>query len=142
MTDESGNIKRLARSSITFTVLGEAELISTERMSSNPRLVEWGTAPAIIRTSLQAGEIRIQAKPSIEGLHSLIPDEPVLHSKPSTHQLLAKEQREWLVDEKELREKASQFALAKQKKITALEHMTFRLKGVEAQQAECGETTE
>lgn len=142
VTDESGNIKRLARSSITFTVLGEAELISTERMSSNPRLVEWGTAPAMIRTSLQAGEIRIQAKPSIEGVHSLIPDELILHSKPSPHQLLANEQREWLVDEKELREKASQFALAKQKKITALEDMTFRLKGVEAQQTECGETTE
>ncbi|PWI35361.1 hypothetical protein DI392_03615 [Vibrio albus] len=140
VTDDSGNIKRLARSKVKFAVFGEAELITSERADSNPRTVEWGTAPALIRTSLNAGEIRIQAHPAVEGLNSLIPDEVVIYSQPATQPLLANEQRCFEVDKETVSHLAQKFAVEKQHKLERHEALLLRLKGVEEQQTECGET--
>jgi beta-galactosidase len=62
VTDADGNIRRLAREEIAFTVEGEAILVGDAAIGANPRRVEWGTAPLLIRGTRQPGEIRVTAR--------------------------------------------------------------------------------
>jgi beta-galactosidase len=55
VTDEDGNVKRLARHQIKFEVYGEANLIEADNIFANPRATEWGSAPALIRTTQTYG---------------------------------------------------------------------------------------
>ena len=70
VTDDNGNVRRNAREHITFTVEGEGSIIDDGRIMANPRLVEWGSAPVLIRSTRQAGRIRIIARPTYEGVHA------------------------------------------------------------------------
>lgn len=60
--DADGNVRRLAREEIAFTVEGEAALVGDAAIGANPRLVEWGNAPVLLRSTLRAGEIRVTAR--------------------------------------------------------------------------------
>lgn len=62
VTDADGNIRRLAREEIAFTVEGEATLVGDAAIGANPRRVEWGTAPILLRATRQPGEIRVSAR--------------------------------------------------------------------------------
>ncbi len=67
VTDGQGNVKRLNNEVIQFEVKGEAEIIGDAGIGANPRPVEWGTAPVLIRTTSKAGPVKISAKVRNEG---------------------------------------------------------------------------
>ena len=81
ITDEQGNVKRLNEESIKFTISGEGELIGNAETGANPRKIDWGTAPALIRTSNTAGKITIVASPVFKGANNALPDTLTIETK-------------------------------------------------------------
>ena len=82
ITDDNGNVRRLAREHVSFTVEGEGRIIGDASIAANPRQVEWGTAPALIRSTHQAGPIRIIARSTFEGIHAPAADTLTIQSIP------------------------------------------------------------
>ena len=75
VTDDNGNVRRLAKENIVFTIEGEGEIIGDRSINANPRTVEFGTAPVLVRSTSKAGKIRIKAHVQFEGTHSPTPAE-------------------------------------------------------------------
>lgn len=94
VTDDEGNVRRLAKDNIVFTVEGEAEIIGDAQTGANPRVVEFGSAPVLIRASTCPGKITIKAHVLFEGEHaptsaeiyfeSIKPDFPLVYSEKPT----------------------------------------------------------
>ena len=82
ITDDNGNVRRLAREHVTFSVEGEGRIIGDASIAANPRQVEWGSAPILIRSTHQAGKIRIIARPTFEGVHAPLADTLTIESIP------------------------------------------------------------
>ena len=80
VTDDNGNVRRLARESITFTVEGEGSIIGDASIGANPRAVEWGSAPVLVRSTHKAGKITIIARPTYEGVHAPTADTLTIES--------------------------------------------------------------
>ena len=70
VTDDNGNVRRLAKESVVFTVEGEGRLMGDALTGANPRAVEWGSAPALIQSTCTPGGITIIARPLYEGIHA------------------------------------------------------------------------
>lgn len=75
VTDDSGNVRRLAKENILFTVEGEGEIIGDERIGANPRVVEFGSAPLLVRSTHKAGKIKVKARVLFEGTLAPTPAE-------------------------------------------------------------------
>ena len=84
VTDDEGHVRRQARESVTFSVEGEGTIIGDASIMANPRVVEWGSAPVLVRATHTAGQIRIIARPTFEGIHAPMADTLVIESRPST----------------------------------------------------------
>ena len=82
VTDDNGNVRRLARESVLFTVEGEGEIVGDASIQANPRLVEWGSAPILVRSTNRPGKIRIVARPLFEGTHAPQADTLEIESVP------------------------------------------------------------
>ena len=82
ITDDNGNVRRLAREHVSFTVEGEGRIIGDASIAANPRQVEWGTAPLLIRSTQKAGPIRIIARSTFEGIHAPAADTLTITSIP------------------------------------------------------------
>ncbi len=68
VTDDNGNVKRLATDNIYFTVEGEGRIIGDDAdIMANPRKVEWGSAPVLIQATDRPGKITITARSYYEG---------------------------------------------------------------------------
>lgn len=70
VTDDSGNVRRLAKENVVFTVEGEGEIIGDASVNANPRAVEFGSAPVLIRSTRKAGKIKVKAHVQFEGTHA------------------------------------------------------------------------
>ena len=84
VTDDNGNVRRLAKENILFTVEGEGEIIGDASIHANPRQVEWGSAPVLIRSTRNPGKIKIIAQVEFPGTHAPTPAELVIESVPAT----------------------------------------------------------
>ena len=82
VTDDLGHVRRLAKENIRFTVEGEGEIIGDASINANPRAVEWGSAPVLVRSTRQAGKIKIKAEVQFPGTHAPTPAELVIESVP------------------------------------------------------------
>ena len=82
VTDDLGHVRRLAKENIRFTVEGEGEIIGDATINANPRAVEWGSAPVLIRSTRQAGKIKIKAEVQYPGVHAPTPAELEIESVP------------------------------------------------------------
>ena len=82
VTDDLGHVRRLAKENIHFTVEGEGEIIGDANINANPRAVEWGSAPVLIRSTKQAGKIKIKAEVQFPGIHAPAPAELEIESVP------------------------------------------------------------
>lgn len=90
VTDDSGNVRRMAKEQIRFTVEGEGSIIGDGTdIGANPRQVEWGSAPILVRSTRHAGEIRLHAEVLYPGTHAPASADLVLHSVPSPLPLVA-----------------------------------------------------
>lgn len=70
VTDDSGHIRRLAKENVVFTVEGEGEIIGDASIYANPRPVEFGSAPVLIRSTRKPGKIKVTARVQFEGTHA------------------------------------------------------------------------
>ena len=85
ITDDNGNVKRLAKDHILFTVEGEGHIIGDGAdIMANPRAVEWGSAPVLIQATDKAGKITITARSAFEGTYAPAADTLTIESVPPT----------------------------------------------------------
>jgi beta-galactosidase len=70
VTDDNGNVRRLAKENVVFSVQGEGEIIGDASINANPRTVEWGSAPVLIRSTRKAGKILIKAQVQFPGTNA------------------------------------------------------------------------
>jgi beta-galactosidase len=82
VTDDLGHVRRLAKENIRFTVEGEGEIIGDAGICANPRAVEWGSAPILVRSTRQAGKIKVKAEVQFPGVHAPTPAELEIESVP------------------------------------------------------------
>ena len=82
VTDDLGHVRRLAKENIVFTIEGEGEIIGDASINANPRAVEWGSAPVLLRSTRQAGKIKIKAEVQYPGVHAPTPAELEIESVP------------------------------------------------------------
>lgn len=132
ITDDNGHIKRLNDYSIFFTVEGEGELIGDEITFTNPRPVQWGTAPILVRSTSKSGTIKVKAMVVWKGKHTPIDAEIEIPTYESEHPLIA--------DKEELKElnasiQKAQSVVIKNNKDLNISSIQ-KLKEVEKQQAE------
>lgn len=80
VTDDNGNVRRLAKDEIHFTVEGEGHIMGDASIGANPRQVEWGSAPVLIQATNKPGRIIITARPAHVGIHAPAPDTLVIES--------------------------------------------------------------
>lgn len=85
VTDDSGNVRRLAKDQIRFTIEGPAQIIGDGTdIGANPREVEWGSAPILVRSTTQPGKIRIHADVTYPGTHTPTPATLEIESVPAS----------------------------------------------------------
>ncbi|MDQ6901381.1 MAG: beta galactosidase jelly roll domain-containing protein [Bacteroidota bacterium] len=82
MLDNYGTVKRLNDQLVTFEIIGEGRLVSNGEIVENPKKISWGTAVVLVKTNMKAGEIKIIAKPIIQGAGTVTSDTLVLHALP------------------------------------------------------------
>ncbi len=77
-------VKRLSQEYITFTVTGQGEAVASTETQSNPIALQWGTAPLIVRTTTQPGDIKITAALTHGGSQKAKPTSITIKTKPAT----------------------------------------------------------
>ena len=133
VTDDLGHVRRLAKENIRFTVSGEGEIIGDASINANPRAVEWGSAPVLIRSTKQAGKIRIKAEVQFPGTHAPSSAELELESVPYHLPMCYREE----VKSKTLDDNGSVGASQSSTQLSDQEKARL-LQEVEAQQADFG----
>ena len=103
IADQNGNIKRLNNDEIRFTVSGEGSIVGDESGFANPRRVEWGTAPVLIRSTRCPGKITVHAQVFVKGsqkpldgeisFESIRPDLPFIVDENDVQERAATESR-------------------------------------------------
>ncbi|VGO18099.1 glycoside hydrolase family 2 protein [Pontiella sulfatireligans] len=81
--DKSGSLVRYQNESIKFEVSGEGEIIGDESIDANPRRMEWGSAPLLVRSTLKPGKIKIRASVLREGPATIKAGELEIESVPT-----------------------------------------------------------
>ena len=92
VTDDSGNVRRLAKENIVFTVEGEGQIIGDATIGANPRTVEFGSAPLLVRSTRKAGKIKVKAHVQFEGTQAPTAAELEFESIPAEFPFCYKEQ--------------------------------------------------
>ena len=82
ITDDNGNVRRLAKDQIVFSVEGEGRIIGDASIAANPRAVEWGSAPVLIQSTNKAGKITIIARSQWPGTYAPAADTLTIESIP------------------------------------------------------------
>jgi len=80
VTDDNGNVRRLAKEHILFSVEGEGVIVGGVAIGANPRAVEFGSAPLLVRSTKTPGKIKISAHVLFEGTHAPAPAEIEINS--------------------------------------------------------------
>lgn len=93
ITDEYGEMRELAKEFVVFEVEGEGEIIGDETIQANPRQVEFGTAPLLVRSTNVAGKITVRARVQFGGELAPAPAEITFRSVPSDERFLNDETR-------------------------------------------------
>lgn len=91
IADENGNIKRLNNYHIKFEIEGPGELVASKETFTNPREVQWGTAPILVRAKTQTGNIKVKASVVPNGTHTPISAELIIPTTKAIHPLIADE---------------------------------------------------
>lgn len=91
IADENGNIKRLNNYHIKFEIEGPGELVTSKETFTNPREVQWGTAPILVRAKAQTGNIKVKASVVPNGTHTPMSAELIIPTTKAIHSLIADE---------------------------------------------------
>ena len=91
IADENGNIKRLNNYHIKFEIEGPRELVASKETFTNPREVQWGTAPILVRAKAQTGNIKVKASVVSNGIHTPMSAELIIPTTKAIHPLIVDE---------------------------------------------------
>ncbi len=91
ITDDNGNVRRLAKDQIVFTVEGEGRIIGDASIAANPRAVEWGSAPILVQSTNRAGKITITARSQWPATYAPAADTLTIESIPYEGRMCYKE---------------------------------------------------
>ena len=91
ITDRDGRIKRLNNSIVKFEIDGPGIFIGNEETHTNPRPIQWGTAPILVRATTKPGNIKVRAIVTWEGTHTPIAAELIIPVKEATLKFVANE---------------------------------------------------
>jgi len=81
VTDDEGNVRRLATDNVLFSVEGEGCIVGDgQPIMANPRVVQWGSAPVLIQSTNKPGRIVVTARASFGGEHAPAADTLTLES--------------------------------------------------------------
>ena len=69
IADGQGTIKRLNNYAIRFEIEGPGKLVANSATFTNPRPVQWGTAPVLVQSSTRPGTIKVKASVLFDGKH-------------------------------------------------------------------------
>lgn len=138
ITDDNGNIKRLNNCHIKFEIEGPGELVATEETFTNPRAVQWGTAPILVRAKAQEGSIKIKASVVPSGIHTPVSAELVIPTTKAAHPFIAdKNELNLLLNGSGKRENQSSVNQADEEmRKQQQEQSRMKLKEVEQQQSD------
>lgn len=133
VTDDNGNVKRLAKDNILFSVEGEGSIIGDASIGANPRVVEFGSAPVLIKSTKNAGKIKVQARVLFEGTHAATSTEIEFESVPEQFEF------SYLDEDSGFNKDGSVVSSQGDKKQFTEEERNKMLDEVEKQQTEFGE---
>lgn len=138
ITDDNGNIKRLNNCHIKFEIEGPGELVASEETFTNPRAVQWGTAPILVRAKAQEGSIKIKASVVPSGIHTPVSAELVIPTAKAAHPFIAdKNELNLLLNGSGKRENQSSVNQADEEmRKQQQEQSRMKLKEVEQQQSD------
>ncbi len=138
ITDDNGNIKRLNNCHIKFEIEGPGELVASEETFTNPRAVQWGTAPILVRAKAQEGSIKIKASVVPSGIHTPVSAELVIPTAKAAHPFIAdKNELNLLLNGSGKRENQSSVNQANEEmRKQQQEQSRMKLKEVEQQQSD------
>ena len=88
LVDQNGNVKRLAEEEVVFEISGEGSIIAGNESWANPRKIEWGTAPCLIQSTVNAGKITVKAHTLYEGANTALPATLTIETVASPQPLL------------------------------------------------------
>ena len=88
VADGDGVIKRLNNYHIRFEVEGPAQLVGNAETFTNPRPVQWGTAPILLRAATTPGKVKVKAFVTMEGKHVPLSAELVIETRAAAHPLV------------------------------------------------------
>ena len=141
IADDKGDIKRLNNYNIRFEIEGEGELIGGPEIMANPRPIQWGTAPILVRSTTTPGKIKIHASVLVNGKQ--MPADGVLEieSYPSSIPMIYNQAENAKAKElRETQQKSNATAVdndcANEVKRLQLELNRYKLKEVEKQQTD------
>ncbi|MGL4520682.1 MAG: glycoside hydrolase family 2 TIM barrel-domain containing protein [Phocaeicola sp.] len=83
IADANGTIKRLNSYEVHFEIEGNGTLVADRENFTNPRQVQWGTAPILVRSTTTPGKIKVRASVVHGGKHTPMAAELILTSVPS-----------------------------------------------------------
>ena len=89
IADSEGNIKRLNNYEVQFEIEGPGQLVASEETFTNPRPIQWGTAPVLVRATTRSGEIKVRASVVWQGKHTPVSAELVIPVRQAAHPLVA-----------------------------------------------------
>jgi beta-galactosidase len=137
LVDPDGNVKRMGEEEVVFEVTGEGTMIAENESWANPRKIEWGTAPCLVKSTTRAGKITVNAHTLYQGINIALPATITFESIESPHTLLFTENAQGSASMTQVRsERKSEEVESLNNKIRQLqsELNSIRLKEVEKQQ--------
>ena len=147
IADKDGNIKRLNNYFVKFAVEGEARIVGGSDIMANPRPVVWGTAPVLLRSTTRPGKIKVTASVLKEGLEMPLSAELVIESRKESMPMLWNEderlagEKQNVIRNKDLIPQGNE-KLLRENELLKRELNRYRLREVENQQDEFGETAQ
>jgi len=142
VADDNGNIKRLNNYFIRFEIEGEGVILGGEDVMANPRSVQWGTAPVLVKSTTTPGKIKIRASVLIEGKQMPASEAIEIETHPVIYPLIFDVAEEnaavKMVREKSV-DKVRDEDCAREVKKLQMELNQYKLKEVEQQQTDFGE---
>lgn len=126
--DDKGTIKRLNNQQILFSIEGQGRLVADEKSFTNPKQIQWGTAPVLVQATTIPGVIKVKASVVWEGKATPIESELIINTSEASQPLI--------YDIEELSKQVTPVAFIKNQG-NAFEPLSEeRLKEVEKQQIE------
>ena len=142
VADDNGNIKRLNNYFIRFEIEGEGVILGGEDVMANPRPVQWGTAPVLVKSTTTPGKIKIRASVLIEGKQMPASEAIEIETHPVIYPLIfdvAEENAAVKMVREKSADKVRDEDCAREVKKLQMELNQYKLKEVEQQQTDFGE---